>query len=107
MKKTNVWFMAWICLITVQGFAQELPPIFANTPEEIAPASTLAVFPEKTFLENLILLPESLKDVGVSTANQEKMIAANGSVKKVFKLDCGHSAYFAKPVELAEILRGL
>jgi pimeloyl-ACP methyl ester carboxylesterase len=50
---------------------------------------------------------ETLKDVGVSTANQEKMIAANGNVKKVYKLDCGHSPYFAKPDELVAILSGL
>jgi pimeloyl-ACP methyl ester carboxylesterase len=50
---------------------------------------------------------ETLKDQGVSTANQEKMIAANGTVKKVYKLDCGHSPYFAKPDELAIILKGL
>jgi pimeloyl-ACP methyl ester carboxylesterase len=50
---------------------------------------------------------ESLKDVGVSTVNQEKMIAVNGTIKQVFKLDCGHSPYFAKPRELSEILRSL
>ncbi|MEI6408231.1 MAG: alpha/beta fold hydrolase [Bacteroidota bacterium] len=50
---------------------------------------------------------ETTKDVGVSTANQERMIAANGTVKKVFKLDCGHSPYFAKPNELAALLNGL
>lgn len=50
---------------------------------------------------------ETTKDVGVSTANQEKMIAANGTVKKVYKLDCGHSPYFAKPNELVKILKGL
>lgn len=50
---------------------------------------------------------ETTKDVGVSTANQEKMIAANGTVKKVFKLDSGHSPYFAKPDELAALLNGL
>jgi len=50
---------------------------------------------------------ETTKDVGVSTANQERMIAANGTVKKVFKLDCGHSPYFAKPDALAALLNGL
>ena len=44
---------------------------------------------------------ETLQDVGVGTDLQERMIADNGSVKQVFKLDCGHSAYFAKPNELA------
>jgi pimeloyl-ACP methyl ester carboxylesterase len=50
---------------------------------------------------------ETLKDVGVSTANQEKMIQANGTVKKVYKLDCGHSPYFAMPKELSTILNVL
>ncbi|MBC7887301.1 MAG: alpha/beta fold hydrolase [Ferruginibacter sp.] len=50
---------------------------------------------------------QTLKDVGVSTANQQKMIDANGTIKKVYKLDCGHSPYFARPVELTKILEEL
>jgi hypothetical protein len=38
--------------------AQELPPIFKDTPKQIVSAKTLASFPQKTFLENLILLPD-------------------------------------------------
>lgn len=31
----------------------QLPPIFADTPEEIFPAKTLGTFPVNTFLENI------------------------------------------------------
>jgi pimeloyl-ACP methyl ester carboxylesterase len=50
---------------------------------------------------------ETLQDLGVGTTLQRKMVAENGTVKKVFTLDCGHSAYFAKPAELAKILETL
>ncbi|MGI4870881.1 MAG: alpha/beta fold hydrolase [Janthinobacterium lividum] len=50
---------------------------------------------------------ETLQDVGVGPKLQEQMIQANGQVVKVFKLDCGHDSYFAKPVELAAVLNGL
>lgn len=35
--------------------AQELPPIFRNTPKQIVTAKTLAEFPVNTFLENIIV----------------------------------------------------
>jgi len=41
----------------------------------------------------------------VGTDLQRRMVAENGTIKKVFSLDCGHSAYFAKPAELLEILK--
>lgn len=50
---------------------------------------------------------ETLKDEGVGNILQRKMVEANGEVVKVFSLDCGHSAYFAKPEELASILTDL
>ena len=49
----------------------------------------------------------TLQDIGVGTTLQKKMIAANGTIKKIFTIDCGHSAYFAKPTELAGILESL
>jgi len=48
---------------------------------------------------------ETLQDIGVGTDLQRRMVAENGTIKKVFSLDCGHSAYFAKPAELLEILK--
>ncbi len=50
---------------------------------------------------------ETLKDIGVGTSLQKQMVANNGTVKKVFSLDCGHSAYFAKPAELVGILESI
>jgi sugar lactone lactonase YvrE len=39
--------------------AQELPPIFENTPSHPVASNTIASFPEKTFLENLLVLPDN------------------------------------------------
>ncbi len=50
---------------------------------------------------------KTLKDVGVSTATQERMIQASKSVTKVYTLDCGHSPYFAMPKELSAYLNSL
>ncbi len=46
---------------------------------------------------------ETTKDQGVGTLLQEKMIADNGTVAKVYKIDSGHSPYFAKPEQLTKI----
>ena len=57
MKKKQLlllWLLGFCCIVST---AQELPPIFKNTPKQIAAAKTFASFPQKTFLENLILLP--------------------------------------------------
>ncbi len=35
------------------AIAQELPPIYENTPVELAPARTIATYPVNTFLENI------------------------------------------------------
>lgn len=50
---------------------------------------------------------ETLQDIGVGTTLQKQMIADNGTIKKVFTIDCGHSAYFAKSSELVKILESL
>jgi sugar lactone lactonase YvrE len=38
--------------------AQELPPLFADTPVVLADANTVATFPVNTFLENLVVTPD-------------------------------------------------
>jgi pimeloyl-ACP methyl ester carboxylesterase len=74
-------------------------------------AEPLAPFGEKVTLSkaNFGAVPkyyiETTKDQSVSTANQQRMIAANGKLIKVYKLDSGHSPYFAKPTELVSILK--
>jgi sugar lactone lactonase YvrE len=56
MKKL---FQLLVLLILCKNIlAQELPPIFKDTEKKIVPAKTITSFPEKTFLENLILLPD-------------------------------------------------
>ena len=50
---------------------------------------------------------KTTKDIGVGPALQQRMIDANGHLKKILSLDCGHSSYFARPKELAEILNAL
>jgi len=50
---------------------------------------------------------ETLQDIGVGPTLQKKMVADNGTIKKVFTIDSGHSAYFAKPAELVKILESL
>ncbi|HRH59075.1 MAG TPA: alpha/beta hydrolase [Chitinophagaceae bacterium] len=47
---------------------------------------------------------ETLNDEGVSNKLQKQMVKDNGTIKKVYSLQCSHSAYFAKPDELAAIL---
>lgn len=73
----------------------------------------LAAFQAKVALsdENFGRVPkyfiETTHDKGVGTSLQEKMIADNGKIKQVFKIESGHSPYFAKPEELAAILNEL
>lgn len=72
--------------------------------EPLAPFQGKVSLSDKNFGSIPKYYVKTTKDQGVSTANQERMVAANGTVKEVFKLDCGHSPYFAKPKELSEIL---
>lgn len=45
-----------IGLVCSKLWAQELPPIFKSTPKKIIEGRTLSSFPQKTFLESLVLL---------------------------------------------------
>jgi len=44
-----------IATAPVLSRAQELPPIFATTPQKLVPAKTIAEFPKNTFLENIVV----------------------------------------------------
>jgi len=57
MKNKHLLLTWLIGLGSITVNAQELPPIFKNTPKAIVTSKTFAAFPQKTFLENLILLP--------------------------------------------------
>ncbi|MEI6408230.1 MAG: gluconolactonase [Bacteroidota bacterium] len=57
MKNIALSLGLWIWVF-IPVFGQNLPDIFKDTPRQIVPAATLAAFPPKTFLENLLLLPD-------------------------------------------------
>lgn len=78
-----------------------------HRPEPLQPFGAKAVVTDANFGRVPKYFIETLQDRGIGPLAQEKMIQANGHVVKVFKLDCGHSPYFAKPTELAAILNGL
>lgn len=60
MKKNIKTFVGLLLIsfFSNQLFAQELPPIFEQTPVKLDKSNIIASFPEKTFLENLIHLPD-------------------------------------------------
>jgi len=96
----------------VKVFAEDCSEAVKKMVLEKHKGEPLAPFQDKVVITdaNFGAIPkyyiETTKDVGVSTANQERMIAS-GNVKRVFKLESGHSPYFAKPQELVTILETL
>lgn len=99
--------------VAVEVFAGDCTDEIKKLVVEKAKLEPLAAFQAKVVLtdENFGRIPkyfiETTMDKGVGTSLQEKMIAENGTVKQVFKIKSGHSPYFAKPNELAEILNDL
>jgi pimeloyl-ACP methyl ester carboxylesterase len=105
------------------GLTASLPPnvliqVFAvDASEEIKKevAKTrpepLAIFQAKSTLTeaNFGSIPKyyikTLKDEGVTPALQQRMINANGTVKKTYTMNTSHSPYWAKPDELVTILK--
>lgn len=63
LESRRSWPAAWrhllwtlgAALLAVPVQAQSLPPIFKDTPRQIAPARVVAEFPRRTFLENLVV----------------------------------------------------
>lgn len=78
-----------------------------SKPEPLAPFQAKVSLSDENFGRVPKYFIETTKDKGVGTALQEKMIAANGAVKQIFKIESGHSPYFAKPNDLAEVLNNL
>ncbi len=99
--------------VAVEVFAGDCSDDIKKLVVEKARLEPLAAFQAKVSLsdENFGRVPkyfiETTLDKGVGTSLQKKMIAENGTVKQVFKIESGHSPYFAKPDELAEILNSL
>jgi sugar lactone lactonase YvrE len=80
MKKKQFYLWMLVGFAYSVSTAQELPPIFSTTPKQIAAASTLASFPPKTFLENLILLPSG--DLLVSSHYEGVVYKVNSKGEK-------------------------
>lgn len=96
--------------VAVQVFAADCPPadkelvVAKARPEPLAAFQTRLTLTPGGFGSVPKYYIETTQDQGVGPALQERMIAANGTVRRVYKLDCGHSAYWAKPTELAALL---
>jgi hypothetical protein len=85
--------------LVVEKSQGRLEPLAAfQAPAQITDANFGAV--DKYYIE-------TLQDVGVGNTLQKQMVADNGTFKQVFSIDSGHSAYFAKPDELVQILLAL
>lgn len=85
--------------LVVEKSQSRLEPLAAfQVPVQITDANFGAV--DKYYIE-------TLQDVGVGNTLQKQMVADNSTFKQVFSIDSGHSAYFAKPDELVQILLAL
>lgn len=99
--------------VAVEVFAGDCADDIKRLVVEKSRPEPLAAFQAKVSLtdEKFGAVPKyfikTTQDKGVGTALQEKMIQENGAIKQVFKIESGHSPYFAKPNELAEILNQL
>ncbi|GAB3584562.1 alpha/beta fold hydrolase [Hymenobacter daeguensis] len=75
-----------------------------HRPEPLAPFQARVTLTDARFGQVPKCYVETLNDVGISTNLQRRMLLANGTVAHVSALDCGHSPFFARPQELADIL---
>ncbi|GAB3220895.1 alpha/beta hydrolase [Spirosoma arcticum] len=78
-----------------------------NRPEPLAPFQAKVSLSAEKFGRVPKYYIETLNDQGVGTSLQKKMIADNGTIKKVYTIATGHTPYWAKPDELAAILNKL
>jgi putative intracellular protease/amidase len=83
-----------IALALVAALNQQLPAIYTNTPEEIAPAQVFAEFPVNTFLENIAI--NALGNIFVSSYEEGKIyrITPNGTSHEFADVD-GNAAGIA------------
>ncbi|AQG79103.1 alpha/beta fold hydrolase [Spirosoma montaniterrae] len=73
-------------------------------PEPLAAFQTKVELTDANFGRVPKFYIETLADQGVGNTLQRRMVAANSQVRQVYSMNCGHSAYFALPTELAAIL---
>lgn len=78
-----------------------------NKPEPLAPFQGKVTLTDDRFSQVAKYYVQTLKDVGVGTKLQQRMVADYGRIKQVFTVDSGHTPYFAQPEVLARILNGL
>jgi pimeloyl-ACP methyl ester carboxylesterase len=96
--------------VLVQVFAvdasEQIKKVVAKTrPEPLAIFQAKATLTESNFGRIPKYYIKTLKDEGVTPSLQQKMIDANGSVKKTYTMNTSHSPYWAKPDELVSILK--
>jgi putative intracellular protease/amidase/sugar lactone lactonase YvrE len=78
---------ASIARAIVAALNNQLPPIFANTPEVIVPANVVAEFPVNTFLENIAIASQG--DIFVSSYEEGKIyrLTSSGDKSEFAKID--------------------
>lgn len=94
--------------------------IAADVPKPVQEALVKYHMPEplKPFNEKVLLTPakfgsipkyyiETTQDHAVTPALQERMIAANGQIKKVYKMNTSHLPFVANPGEFVQILSSI
>lgn len=75
-----------------------------HQPEPLAPFRARVQLTEANFGRVPKCYVETLNDVGISVNLQRQMLLATATVEHVVAIDCGHSPFFARPRELADIL---
>jgi len=99
--------------ITVQAFAADCSAdikklvVDKSRPEPLSAFQAKLTLTDGKFGKVPKYYIQTLKDQGVGTLLQQKMITDNGSILKTYTIDSGHSPYFAKPDELVTILKQL
>ncbi|GAB3220886.1 alpha/beta hydrolase [Spirosoma arcticum] len=99
--------------ITVQTFAADCSDDIKKLVVDKSRPEPLSAFQDKITLTDSKFgkvskyYVQTLKDQGVGTLLQQKMIADNSSILKTYTIDSSHSPYFAKPDELVSILKQL
>jgi putative intracellular protease/amidase/sugar lactone lactonase YvrE len=85
---------ASIARALVTALNQQLPVIFENTPEAIAPAEIVAEFPAPTFLENIAIAPDGTIFITSYEDGKVYQIDPNGKLADFAKIE-GYAAGIA------------
>jgi putative intracellular protease/amidase len=77
---------ASIARAIVAALTHQLPPIFANTPEAIAPATAIAEFPVNTFLENIAVAADGNLFITSYEEGKVYQVTPSGAVSEYAKI---------------------